>query len=264
MRFFVPAFLLTAAAIGQAETPTERGKRVIDDAIKALGGDKFLTMQDRIESGRAYSFYREQLSGFSRATIYTRYLTRPEPPEPGFHGQRERQAFGKDEDSAVLFTDEGGYEVTFRGARPLPDEIADRYRETMFRNIFYILRQRIGEPGLSIESKGSEVIENQPVEVVDIIDSDNRTVTVHFSSSTKLPVSQLTVRRDPVRNIPIEEFTRFSKYRAVSGIMWPFQINRERDGEKIYEIFSESVMINQNLTDNIFMLPSNVKILKKK
>lgn len=255
---------LFAASLALAETPSERGKRVVDEAVKALGGEKFLNMQDRIESGRAYSFYREQISGFSRAKIYTRYLTRPEPPETGFHGQRERQSFGKDEDNAVLFTEDGGYEVTFRGARPMPDAITDRYKETMFRNVFYILRQRIGEPGLSIESKGAEVIENQPVEVVDIIDAQNRIITVNFSASTKLPVSQLTVRRDPVRNIPIEEFTRFSKYRDVGGVMWPFQINRERDGEKIYEIFSESVTINQNLTDNIFMLPSDVKILKKK
>ena len=30
-------------------------------------------MQDRVESGRAYSFYRDQISGLSIATIYTQY-----------------------------------------------------------------------------------------------------------------------------------------------------------------------------------------------
>ena len=30
-------------------------------------------MRDRIESGRAYSFYREQVSGLSIAKVYTRY-----------------------------------------------------------------------------------------------------------------------------------------------------------------------------------------------
>ena len=51
-----------------------RGKRVIDDALVALGGEKFLTVKDRVETGRAYSFYRDQLRGLANATRYTRYL----------------------------------------------------------------------------------------------------------------------------------------------------------------------------------------------
>jgi hypothetical protein len=39
---------------------------------------------------------------------------------------------------------------------------------------------------------------------------------------------------------------------------------RERNGEKIYEIFSESVAINVDLDDSLFNLPSNVKVLKEK
>ena len=50
------------------------------------------------------------------------------------------------------------------------------------------------------------------------------------------------------------------------GVMWPFTIQRERNGEKIFEIFSESVKINQDLKDNMFTLPANMKIIggKKK
>ena len=42
--------------------------------IYALGGDAFRNMRTRTETGRAYSFYREQLSGLSVARIYTKYL----------------------------------------------------------------------------------------------------------------------------------------------------------------------------------------------
>lgn len=137
-----------------AQTIQERGKRAIDQALAALGGDRYLAMQDRTESGRVYSFYREQLSGLSRATIYTRYLQRPEPPVPGKIWVRERQSFGKNErDGAVLFTDDQGYQVTFRGARPVPQETLDRYRDTTLHNIFYILRQRLGEPGLIFSTR---------------------------------------------------------------------------------------------------------------
>ena len=55
------------AALASAETSQEHGKRVVNEALTALGGDKFLAMQDRVEFGRAYSFYRQELSGLSFA-----------------------------------------------------------------------------------------------------------------------------------------------------------------------------------------------------
>jgi hypothetical protein len=250
------------AALASAETNQERGKRVVNEALSALGGDKFLAMQDRVEFGRAYSFYREELSGLSFAKIYTRYLTRPEPPVSGFLGVREREAFGKKEDSSVLFNEREAYEITFRGARKIPDEQYDRFRESTFRNVFYILRQRMGEPGLIFESRGADVVDNQPVERVDITDHDNRIVTVDFQTSTKFPIRQVTFRRDPKTNERIQEVSVFTKYRDVGGgVMWPFVMQRVRDGEKIFEIYSETVTINQGLTDNIFTLPSEMKIL---
>jgi hypothetical protein len=253
-----------AALVGaQAETNLERGKRVVDQVVAALGGDNFLHMQDRVESGRAYSFYREQLNGLSIAKIYTRYLIRPEPPDPGFLGVRERQAFGKKQDSAVLFVEGQGYDVTFRGARPLSEEVLRRFKESTLRNVFYILRQRLGEPGLILESRGRDVVENQPVDIVDITDGDNRTITVYCNQITHLPAKQVTYRQDPKTKDRIEEVTRFSKYREVGGVQWPYDIQRERDGEKIYQMYSDKVEINQDLTDNLFTLPSNMKILAK-
>lgn len=255
--------LAVSVAGVRAETNLDRGKRVVDEAIAALGGDNFLHMQDRVESGRAYSFYREKLSGLTIAKIYTRYLIRPEPPVSGFLGVREREAFGKKEDSAVLFAEGQGYDVTFRGARPLADDVINRFRESTLRNVFYILRQRLGEPGLILESRGADVVENQPVDIVDITDSDNRVVTVYFNQLTHLPVKQVTNRRDPTTGDLNEEVTRFTNYREVNGVQWPWSIVRDRNGEKIYQMFSDSVEINKGLTDDLFTLPAGIKVLPK-
>lgn len=237
-----------------------RGKTVIDSALAALGGRNFLNMQDRVESGRAYSFYRERLSGLSLATIYTRYISRG---APGQLAVRERQAFGKDEESAVLFNEQGAWEITFRGARPLADDRLARYRETTLHNIFYILRQRLDEPGIIFDSRGSDIVDNQPVEIVDVTDADNRTVTVYLSRTTHLPIRQVYMRRDPNTKDRDEEVTFFSKYRDVGGgVMWPFAIERAHNGEKIFQIFSGSVTVNRGLLDDLFTLPANMKILK--
>ena len=252
------AFLLPA----WAETAAERGKRVVDAALQAAGGDRLLQMQDRVESGRAYSFYREQISGLSVAKIYTRYLVRAEPPIPGALNLRERETFGKDESNYLLFTDLGAWEATYRGARPLDQERIKNYRESTLLNIFYILRERLGEPGLMFYSQGSDIVENVPVEIVDITDADGRTVTVYFSQFSKLPVRQVFKRRNTTYKDFDREVTAFSKYRdSGNGIMWPWDIRRERNGEKIFEMYSDSVEINRDLKDNLFTLPGNLKIL---
>jgi hypothetical protein len=240
-----------------AQTAAEkRGKEVIDQAIQALGGEKFLRMEDRVETGRAYSFYRDELTGLSIAKIYTRYITLA-PSETGEKiGQRERQAFGKAEDTAVLFNDSGGWEINWKGAKELPKDRMERYHDTTLRNVLYIFRQRLREPGMIFELRGSEVFENQPVDLVDITDSQNRVITVYFHKSTHLPIRQVyghVNREDKQRD---EEVTMFARYRDIGGVQWPMQMRRERNGEKIYEIFADSAAVNQNLTDDLFALPT--------
>jgi hypothetical protein len=256
------AALLLGALPLFGETDQQRGRRVIDECVQALGGDRFLNMQNRVEAGRAYSFYRDSLTGLSIATIYTRYDSGVTDTAHQL-AQHERDNFDKKQDYGTLFTDKEAWDVTFRGARPLPADRFQRYKETTLRDIFYILRVRLNEPGWTFESKGADVIENRGVEIVDLTDADNRTTTVYFDHITKLPVRQVFYRRDPVTKDKDEEVTHFTKYREDSGVQWPYAIERDRNGEKIYEIFSTTVEINdQKASANLFELPSTIKLLK--
>lgn len=250
------AFLFLAGALAFGQDMQVRGKQIVDDAIAALGGEKFLNVSTRVETGRAYSFYQSRLSGLSVARFYTRYV----PVDPSKSGteiaQQEYQAYGKNEDFFVLFRDEGAWEVTYRGPTELEDEQIARHRDSTMHNIFYILRTRLKEPGLVFESRGGDVLDNVPVNVVDVIDSTNRVVTVYFHPTTKLPVSQSWIWRDPKTRERNEEVTRFSRYRQVDGTMWPFQVNRERNKQKVYEMFAESVIVNQPIDDKYFEKPT--------
>ncbi len=261
--------ILMCSTVVWGQTSLERGKRIAMDALAALGGDRFLAMQDRVETGRVYSFYREELSGLSQAAIYTQYLPAA-GATPNSLAVRERESFGKmaregfKEVSAVLFSENQGHEITFRGARPIPDDSLERYRLSTLHNVFYIFRIRLNEPGMTFESKGLDVWMNQPVEIVDIVDASNDAVTVYFHQSTKMPVRQVFYRRDPKTNVRIEEVTEYGKFRDVgNGVQWPFTIQRTRDGEKIFEMYSDTVEINQKLSDSLFVLPTGIKVLKK-
>jgi len=274
MRTLWTALLVTGmAGLGaRAETSQQKGKRIVDEALSALGGQAYLNMRNRVESGRIYSSYNDKVSGMGADALYTNYLPRPDPPEPAFLGVRVRDArgrkpedvIGKKQDDVILFTDGTGYEVTFRGARPLADPVINEFRLATLHSIFYILRQRLGEPGIVFDSRGADFFENRPVEIVDITDANNDTVTVYFDQLTKLPARQLYYRRDPIDNAKLEEVSIFNKYRDVGGgVMWPFTIRRERNGEKIREVYWESVEINKDLKDSMFTLPPGLKLLKK-
>ena len=261
MKRWVLLCVLAAAAFGQ--DAQVRGKQLIDETIAALGGDKFLYMESRIETGRAYSFFQNNLTGLSIARLYTRYV----PVDAGKAGevlaQQEHQAFTKDEGYFNVLREEGGWEVTYRGPKPLEKEQVDRHRDSTMHNIFYILRTRLKEPGLVFEARGSDVIDNTPMNIVDIIDSKNRVVTVYLHPTTKLPLRQVWAWRDPETRERNEEVTRFSRYRDVSGVQWPYQVNRERNGKKVFEMFDDEVEINALIEDRRFAIPDkNTKLFK--
>jgi hypothetical protein len=245
-------FSAGACAFAQAtQTKAEiRGKKIVDDALAALGGNTFLTMADRTENGRAYSYYHDQISGLSIAKVCTKYKT---VAKSGADlGQIEKEVFGKTEDTSVLFLQEKGWDISWRGSKQMEDNRFDRYREWTLRNVLYIFRMRLSEPGMIFEFQGSDVIDNLPVDIVDITDSENRVIHVHFHQSTKLPVRQVYKRKNEETKEQDDEVTLFTRYLDAGGVQWPHQIRRERNGYKSYEIFSETVKINSGLADDFF------------
>jgi hypothetical protein len=247
--------LWTAAALGWGQDAQMRGRQIVEEALAALGGEKFLSVETRVETGRAYSFFQDRLTGLAVARFYTRYV----PVDPAKTGsvvaQQEHQALGKDEGFYQLFRDDGGWEVTYRGPTALEKERVERWRDSTLHNVFYILRVRRREEGLVFEWRGSDIVDNTPVNVVDIIDAQNRTVTVYFHPTTKLPVRQQYIWRDPQTRERNVEVTRFSRYREVGGTQWPYQVHRERNGRKIYEMFADSVEVNVKIDERRFATP---------
>ncbi|HZL57234.1 MAG TPA: hypothetical protein VFC21_09145 [Bryobacteraceae bacterium] len=240
---------LAGAATLCAQTSQQRGRAIVDKVIEALGGDGFRHMNGRTEIGRSYTFYRDQITGLSPARIYTKYY----PPEGATLRAKQRQIFGKKQEDAVILTDTAAWEITFRGPKKLPAERVQQFVDTTLHEIFYILRARIDEPGMAFESRGRDVVENQPVEIVEIYDAENRNVTVWFHQDTLLPVRQRFKRWDPIVKDQREEITRYTKYReAGNGVMWPHDTQRERDKEKIYELYSDKVTVDDNLPESMF------------
>jgi hypothetical protein len=249
------------AAPLSAETLQQAGQRLIRQCLAAVGGQAYSNMQNKVQHGRAYQFYEGRLSGLTVMTTYIEYEPKPASPPPGWIGIRDRRDIGKKGGYHVLFMGGQGWEITFRGARPFPEDYMRQYRERLRRDIFYILKYRIDEPGMIFESLGTDIIQNQPADTLRITDSDNQQVTVYLLQLTHLPIHAKYERRDPKTREVFEEVTNWSKYRTVSGVQLPYYTQLVRDGEKIYEMFGDDLEINKDLPESLFELKKGVKVL---
>lgn len=249
------------AASLRAQDSEKKGREVVNQVIAALGGDRFLHMQNRVSSGRIYGFFHDRLSGLDLAQIYVEYLEAA--PKNGV-AVRERELLGKKRDYSYLFLPTQGWDVTYRGARPIPDEDWDRYIRTNRYDTLYMLRYRLNEPGMEVDYIGTDIYLSRHVEVMELTDATNITVRVYLDHNTMLPLHQTFSWLDETTRMHNDEATEFDKYRdAGGGVMWPFSIERSRNGYKVYQQFAEQVQVDQGLPPKIFDLPSGAKLLNK-
>ena len=140
------------------ETRQEKGRRLVEEAFEAIGGQRFLNIRTQVRAGRAYSFYNRQVQGQTRITIYDRF----EPMQPNAAGDwlpvSRREVYTEKGDYYALFLNGKGYEITYRGAAPQPEDYMQRYRLASRRDIFFFLRYRREEPGLYYYHKGTEIV----------------------------------------------------------------------------------------------------------
>jgi hypothetical protein len=228
--------------------------------IAALGGDRFLHMQSRYEIGHIYGFFHDQLSGPEIVHAYFEYL--PSGPANGLAVQ-ERELLGKKQDYSYLFLPNRGWDLTYRGARPVSSETWERYHRANYHDILYILRSRMDEAGLQFDYIGADIYLSQHVDILEVTDAANTTVRVYLDHNSMLPLHQTFSWFDDKTREHNDEAAEYDKYRDADGVMWPFVVERERNGYKVSQMFAESVRINQGLPSGIFDLPAGAKILNK-
>lgn len=244
-----------------AETRQQKAERLVREAFESIGGQAFLDVRTQVRAGRAYSFYNRQVRGQARITIYDRFEDLQSDAGEEWLPMRRREVYTEKGDYYALFLNGLGYEVTYRGAVPQPEDYMRRYRLAARRDIFYFMRYRMNEPGLYYYYKGVEIIDNVPCDALDIVDAEGEAITLYLRQSDGLPVQQQYLRRDPKTRIPYEEKSVFGRYKPIGGTLLPWIIRRERDGDRVFELYAQSYQVNQPLSKSVFEIPESVPLL---
>jgi hypothetical protein len=231
----------SAPAITPDQENARKAKAIIDQALQALGGQTYLTIRDREQQGRGYGFHHGEPTG--GGNVFWSFTEFPD---------KERVEVTKERDIAELYVGNKGWEITYKGPHPLdPKDLDDYLRRRRF-SLDTVLRTWVNDPGVVLLYEGAANAAQHPASQITLINSQNESVTLYFDTDTHLPVKKSFSWRDPVDKQKNIEEEVYENYRAVSGVMAPYNITRYFNGDMASQRFLNSVTINQGLDPAMF------------
>ena len=228
----------------------QKARRLVDEAIQALGGQAYLNITDMTQEGRTYSFYHGEAN--SLGTLFWRFWKWPD---------KDRIELTKQRDVIYIVNGDQGYEITFRGTTPEdPKDLTETLRQRQF-SLEYVLRRWLGQPEVALFYDGQTVAENQQADQITFMNGKDQ-VTLYVDQLTHLPIKKTFSWRDESR-YRNEEAEIYGDYRLVQGIKTPFQVVRVHNGEMTRQRFLTKVAYNTGASDSMFEAKATPKPARK-
>jgi hypothetical protein len=235
----------------EATENSNKAKAIIEQGIQALGGQAFLTVRDREQSGRIYGFHAGRPSG--SGGLFWGFSEFPD---------KERLELTKERDIAELYVGNKAWEITYKGPRAIEQKDVDDYLRRRRFSLDTLLRTWVNDPGVVLIYEGNAIAAQHPALRVTLINSHDESVTLFFDADTHLPVKKSFEWRDPTDRQKNLEEEVYENYRQVSGVMAPYNITRYFNGDMASQRFLNSVTINQGLDPAMFNPNSGYNPLK--
>jgi len=230
---------------------TNRGRRLLGEMVKALGGDAWLNRQDWEFQGRAATFYKGQ----------------PHEGAPQFDEFYRASPFGErviiishygviiatdHSDIAEVWTADNGYEITYKGKKPLPEKDVADFQRRHAHSLETVVQNWLKQPGVVVTYEGSNMVERRLAEQVSILTSSNDAVTLELDEASHLPLSLSFQWRDPLYKDLNTDVQQFDDYHQVQGIWTPYAITNLHNGDMTGQRFLTKVVYNAKLPPDLF------------
>jgi hypothetical protein len=237
----VPAGWPTAQFASAKDPSVQKSFQILNQMIRALGGDAWLNVRDMQSEGRTYGFYHGQPN--STGLVFWRFWEWPD---------KERIELTKQRDVVELFTGDKGYEITYKGtATQDPKELQD-YLRRRDHSLEWVVRNWLPAAGTMILYSGTALVERNLADQITVLSASNDSATLSIDGTSRLPVKISYSWRDPNDRQFDEESTVFSNYKLIQGVQTPYSTVRYRDGEMTNQRFMTSVTYNTGLAPTLF------------
>jgi hypothetical protein len=223
------------------EQSAAKAKAILQQAIDALGGPAYLNVHDVTCEGRLSQFgHSGELNGFGHFVDYA------QPP------LKDRTENLPKRNIISVFNGDKGWELDRGGVSEATITDLATFQEDTKKDIDNILRHRIHEQGMIFRYGGLDIVDYQESDWVELVDSDNRTIRIAIARTTHLPVRKVVDTRNANTRMRTEEVEYYSNYHPINGIETPYQITRERNGIKVYQVFFDKYEYNTSVPDSLF------------
>ncbi len=235
----------------------KRGRALLQQMVEALGGDAWRNRTSMLREGHTASFFH----GAPTLNVvdfwdYTRFPTAAEP-------EAERIEFTKKHDVVQIWTPTNGFEITYKGNKPLPEEQVQDYLRRRSHSIESIIETWLKEPDIVVLYEGTTMVERRMAEKVTLLGADNDAVTLELDANTHLPLRRSYQTRNTTFKDIDEEEEQYEDYHLIQGIQTPLSISRYHNGDLSNQRFFTKVEYDVPLTPEMFDTERPLKGKKK-
>jgi hypothetical protein len=230
----------------------KKARTALDAMVQALGGDRWLGLTNTYAVGRTSAFYQGKPTG--EITDFFDYHSFPD---------KDRIELTKKHDVIEIFTGKEGWEITYRGKKPLPKDQVDDFLRRRDRSVEVAIKVWLKNPKTVLIYDGQSLAERHLAEQVTLISDSNENITIQMDAQTHLPLRRTFQWRDPLYKDKNEEAEEYDDYHAVDGLQTPFNITRFHNGDMTNQRFLYKASYNTAMPPNAFDVDATAQKIKK-
>jgi hypothetical protein len=248
----------TAVNLNESEN-AHKARALLDQTIQALGGQPYLTFENRRETGRYYPLYhgRTQSTGIP----YNYYIAYPDKDrfevihqkdifliEGSVGNVKVKNKF----DIILIHNGDKGYEKTYKGTAAQDPLDLQNYLRRRAHSLEFVFRKWMRDPDVALFYNGASVVDGKECEGITLLNSQNDSVDVFLDQNTHYPVKISYSWRDEKDKQKNTEEEIYDNYKLEQGIWTPHSITRYFNGETSQQRFITTAAYNLKLPDTTF------------
>jgi hypothetical protein len=260
-------FLLAALAVLMLGTPpmlraqttdeagmknAQQARAALDAMVQALGGQAWLNMKNQMRQGHIAAFFHGQPD--AGTTEYWEYHAWPD---------HDRTEYTKHRDVVQFYVGRQGWEVTYRGKKPLPQEQVDDFLRRRDHSIETVVKVWLKDPKTILIYEGQRLAERHLAEQVTLISAENEAVTILMDLQTHLPLRRSFQWRDPLYKDKNTDAEEYDDYHTINGFPTPFTITRFKNDDVTRQQFLDHAAYNQELGADFWNVDAADRRIKK-
>jgi hypothetical protein len=230
----------------------QQARAALNAMVQAMGGDAWLNMKNSMQQGHVAAFYHGQPD--LGTTDLWQYHQWPD---------HDRTEVTKHRDVLEFYIGRDGWEVTYRGRKPMQKDILEDYLRRRDHSIETAVKVWLKDPNTILVYEGKTMTERHLSEQVTLISPQNESITIQMDVQTHLPLKRSFQWRDPIYKDKNTDSEEYDDYHTIEGFPTAFSITRLRNDEMVRQYYVTKVEYNRDLPADFWDPDAAARRVKK-